>query len=296
MSKFTSKVTPTPRKNKKETNKPIPANIKRISLLILAKSQKEINVILKYFKSNKQAANPKQPTKSYTQVPKQNTNTSEVIKIKETFPSISAKKIDQINNIVKSTPKTKPYIQMTTKGPSRKHIIIPMSNDNIVKFMRNSLTHVANINRALRNPKSEILVDFIHSDPLGIMVVTNKVSLQSDLQIIEHYIKNSSNINTLQVEVLHLPQLKSYLKIIDIPFFPHSNSQDQLTPDNVKTIIKQNQIFNNVTLVSKPQVIKVSPKSNISIVWFDIWDVQSGSRTKSLINHCFNVGRYIITI
>ena len=37
-SKFTPKVAPTPRKNKKETNKPIPANIKRIPLPILAKS------------------------------------------------------------------------------------------------------------------------------------------------------------------------------------------------------------------------------------------------------------------
>lgn len=115
---------------------------------------------------------------------------------------------------------------MTMKGPSRKHIIIPMSNNNIIKFMRNSLTHVTNINRALRNLKSEILVNFICSDPLGIMVVTNKVSLQSDLQIIEYYIKNSDDINALQVEVPRLPQSKLYLKIIGISFFPHGNSQD----------------------------------------------------------------------
>ena len=75
---------------------------------------------------------------------------------------------------------------MTTKGPSRKHIIIiPMSNDNNSKFMKNSFVHVANINRALKNVKSEVLVNFIHSDSLGIMVVTNKISLQLDLQIIE---------------------------------------------------------------------------------------------------------------
>ena len=185
---------------------------------------------------------------------------------------------------------------MTMKGPSRKHIIIPMSNNNIIKFMRNSLTHVTNINRALRNLKSEILVNFICSDPLGIMVVTNKVSLQSDLQIIEHYIKNSDDINALQVEVPRLPQSKLYLKIIGISFFPHGNSQDWLTPDDVEIIIKQNQIFDNITLVSKPWVIKVSLKSDMSIVWFNIWDIQSGSRTKSFINCCFNVGRYIATI
>ena len=66
---------------------------------------------------------------------------------------------------------------MTMKGLSRKHVIIPISNDNITKFMKNSLVHVANINRALRNVKSEVLADFICLDPLGIIVVTNKVSM-----------------------------------------------------------------------------------------------------------------------
>ena len=60
-----------------------------------------------------------------------------------------------------------------------------MSNDNNTKFMKNSSVHVVNINRALRNAKSEVLADFIYLDPLGITVVTNKVSMQSDLQIIE---------------------------------------------------------------------------------------------------------------
>ena len=66
---------------------------------------------------------------------------------------------------------------MTTKGPLRKQVIIHMDNNNISNFMKNSLLHVTNINRFLRNTKSEVLVDFIHSDSLGITIVTNKVSL-----------------------------------------------------------------------------------------------------------------------
>ena len=61
-------------------------------------------------------------------------------------------------------------------------------------------------------------------------------------------------------------------------------------------ILKQNHIFDNISLASKPRVIKVLPKSNISIVWIDIWDVQSGSNAKMLINRCFNAGSYIATI
>jgi len=99
-----------------------------------------------------------------------------------------------------------------------------MSSKNNSNFMKNSATHVVNINRLLKNTKSEILVDYIQSDPLGISVVTNKVSQQSDLQIIDQYVKNSSDINAFQVDELCLPQSKSYFKIIGIPFFPHGNS------------------------------------------------------------------------
>ena len=175
-------------------------------------------------------------------------------------------------------------------------LVIPMDNDNISNFMKNSLVHVSNINRSLRNAKSEVLIDFICSDPLGIMIVTNKVSLQSDLLIIENYVKSTNNINALQVKVPWQPQSKSYLKIIGILFFPHDNTQNCLTLNDVKNIIKQNQIFDNITLISKLHVIKVFPKLDMAIVWINIWDVQSSSKAKSLINWCFNIDRFIATV
>ena len=217
--------------------------------------------------------------------------------IKEAFLALNVKKINQINNIIKGNSKPKPHIQMTTKSPSRKQVIIPMSSDNISVFMKNLSLHITNINRQLQNTKSEVLVDYIRSDLLGITVITNnRVSQQSDLLIIDQYVKNSNDINALQIEEPQLPKSKSYLKIIGILFYPHDNSQERLTSSNIETVLKQNQIFNNITLVSKPRVIKVSPKSDMSIVWLDIWDVQSGSNAKMLINRCFNVRRHIATI
>ncbi len=117
---------------------------------------------------------------------------------------------------------------MTTKSPLRKQVIIPMGNNNNVKFMKNSPIHVTNINRNLRNAKSEVLVDFIHSDPLGVTIVTNKVSLPSDLLIIEKYVKNLENIDSSQVDSPYLPQSKSYLKIIG-SLLLHENMQDCLS-------------------------------------------------------------------
>jgi len=74
------------------------------------------------------------------------------------------------------------------------------------------------------------------------------------------------------------------LKIIGIPFFPNGKTQECLNASNVKTILKQNQIFDDIKLASRLRVIKVSPKSDMSIVWIDIWDYQSGSKARCLIN------------
>ena len=181
-------------------------------------------------------------------------------------------KIDQVNSIINSQNKPRPRIRMTTKGLSRKQVIIPMSRENILSFMKNSSLHVANINRNLRNAKSDILVDYLCSGNSSITVITNKVAQQSDMSIINNYVKNSNNINSLQVDEPRLPKSKSYLKITGIPFFSHSNSQERLISDDIEAILKQNHIFNNISLTSKPSVIKVSPKSDMSIVWIDIWD------------------------
>ena len=240
--------------------------------------------------------NPAKPSKSYAQASKQSTSTSNMLKIKESFLALSTNQIDWVNNIVKRNLKSKPHIQMTTKGPSRKQIIIPMSNDNISSFMKNSSAHITNLNKLLRNAKMEVAVDFIRSDPIRLVIVTNKIAVQSDLQIINQYVKKSDDINELQMEEPCLPQSKFYLKIIGILYFPNGKIQEHLNTSDVEIVLKQNQIFDDIKLALRPRVIKVSPRSDMLIVWIDIWDYQSRSKAKCLINWCFNVERYITTI
>jgi len=167
-SKFTLRIPPPTNRNNKEASKPIPVTIEKVPPPPLpAKSKREVNVISKYFQNSKSSGEAKKlneakkPTMSYAQASNPMANTSEVLKIKEAFPALNAKKIDQVNNIIKGNPKPKLHIQMTTKGPSRKQVIIPMSGDNNSAFMMNSSLHVVNINRHLKNAKSEVLVNYI---------------------------------------------------------------------------------------------------------------------------------------
>ena len=53
---------------------------------------------------------------------------------------------------------------MTTKGLSRKQIIVLMSMNNAERVITQSNMHVSNINRLLKDIKSEISADFIHSN------------------------------------------------------------------------------------------------------------------------------------
>ena len=133
-----------------------------------------------------------------------------------------------------------------TKGLSRKQIIILMSSKNTMKFMKNSSLYVTNINKLLRNVKLEVLVKFIQLDQMVIIVITSKVVLQLDLLIIENYIKDMDNIDSLSIEVSWLLQSKSYLKIIGIPYFSHDKSQECLSSSNIVT--------NFIQLVS-PQLV-----------------------------------------
>jgi len=72
-----------------------------------------------------------------------------------------------------------------------------MSGENINSFMKSLFLHVANLNRRLHNIKSEVLTNYIQADPIEITIVTNKVSQQSDMAVINNYVKSLNDINSL---------------------------------------------------------------------------------------------------
>ena len=112
--------------------------------------------------------------------PSSNT-TRKFFKIKETFLKLQDKKIKHIQKIISGKNQPKPYINMITREPSRKQVIVSMNAENRNCFMKDSSAHVSNINRALKNIKSEIITDFVRLDNRSIIITTNKVSSTLDL-------------------------------------------------------------------------------------------------------------------
>ena len=170
-----------------------------------------------------------------------------------------------------------------------------MSINNTKNFVKDSSIHIININRSLKNIKLDIMANFICIDNKGIVISTNKVASPLDLQLIKKYVKNAHCIEAEHTESLKLSQSKSYLKIISNPYlFEQFNTCIFL--DNIEKILKSNHIFNDIILAFKPRIIKVFPKSDMAIIWIDIWNAQSSTKAKSLINRIFNIGSFIATI
>jgi len=103
----------------KTGNIPHPANISKIPSPIPPRPSA---TILAKFK----LARSKLGSKSFAQVTKG--KAEDILKVKEAFPKLAPKKIIKIHNITQGISyKSCPKLNMTTKGPSRKQVIIPMS-------------------------------------------------------------------------------------------------------------------------------------------------------------------------
>ena len=238
---------------------------------------------------------PSNMKKSYAQASKSSLSRIEdIVRVKEVFPALSADEVGKVLKIKNSREgNKKPKINMTTRGLSRKEVIILIVKHTAELIVNSAHIHIANVNKCLKNSKSDIVADFIRSTNNRIVITTNKLANDLNLSTIEKYLKSIQNVNSDLIESPHLPKSKSYMKIIGLPY---KINQDVISSNFIKDVLKETHLFKGVVLASKPHVIKASPKSDMIVVWVDIWDSQSGSLGNNIINRCFNIGRFIATV
>ena len=234
--------------------------------------------------NKKKATKPMITKKSYAQASKVNISSSieDVIRVKEAFPSLSA---DEVGKMLKAKNSSgglkKPKINMTTKEQSRREVIIPIAKTNAELIINSAHIHISNVNKCLKNSKSDTFADFIQSNVNGIIITTNKPTSDLDLSTIEKYLKNVQNVNPDSIESPCLPKSKSYMKIVGLPYL---SKLGVMFPDIIEGVLKNLYLFKDTILALKPRVIKASPKSDKAVVWVDIWNSQSGSCAKNIIN------------
>ena len=184
------------------------------------------------------------------------------------FPALSANEIEKVLKIKNNgEDNKKPKINMTTRGLLRKEVIILMAKYTTELIVNSAHIHIANINKCLKNSRSDIVADFIRNTNNRIIITTNKLANNLNLSTIEKYLKSIQNINSDLIKSPHLLKFKSYMKIIELSY---KINQDIISSDFIKGVLKETCLFKDVVLASKPHVIKASPKSDMVVVWVDI--------------------------
>jgi len=140
---------------------------------------------------------------------------------------------------------------MTTKRPLRKQIIVPMNKINAEFIINSAHLHITNINKCLKDIKSDIITDSMCRVNDGIIITINQVTAKLDMKVIKKYLKNINKINLDSIESLCLPSSKSYMKITRLPYIlEYINSP--ITSNILESVIKEIYLFNDIILAFKP--------------------------------------------
>ena len=198
----------------------------------------------------------------------------EKIKIKIVSVQVSHNmSVDEVEKILKAKDSGKDIkkskINITIKKLLRREIIVPMTKFNTESIVNLAHTHITNINKCLKNSKSDIIADFIHINNNGIVITTNKPTNNLDLSTIKKFLKNINNVNLDSIKSFCLLKFKLYMKIVELS---HKLDQKVITPDFIKGVLKESHLFKDIILASKPCIIKASSKLDMAVVWIDIWD------------------------
>ena len=128
------------------------------TLVALSPSNKKVESVVK------KALQPSNMKKSYAQASKSNISqkVEDVLRLKKAFPSLSADEVGKILKIKDSSEgNKKPKIKITTRGLSRREVIIPMTKVNAELMINSAHIHISNVNKCLKNSKSDTFADFI---------------------------------------------------------------------------------------------------------------------------------------
>jgi len=150
---------------------------------------------------------------------------------------------DKVGKILKvknsSEGKKKPKLNMTTRDPSRKKVIISMTKSNAELIMKLAYKQITNINEHLKNSNSDIIADFICLSNNGVIITTNHPANTTKLSRIKNFLKKIDNIDPISIEAPRLPKSKSYMKIVGLPY---NSELGTITPDFIEGILKKTHL------------------------------------------------------
>jgi len=155
-----------------------------------------------------------------------------LLQLKEVFPnqttiiSMHQASLDSANASQESSsrPDVSRTLKMMTQGPTRHQVLVPLNSAATKLIVTNAASAVQSCNKGLVEAHSKLRVESVHKAWDGVSMSTNSVASAAELEVIKQWLKKTAGLGeSTEVEPC-LPQSKSFLKILDVPYYDSKSS------------------------------------------------------------------------
>ena len=197
-----------------------------------------------------------------------------MVLLAKAYPSLSANKVLDLHRNATGSKSPSKRSRNTTGGPSRHSFITCVIGAKGFDLM--SLAPI--LSQHLSQQGARLHVESYRLAYGGLYVTTTAVPSLTDLQSFESLLRaRIPEGSQVECEVF---SSRSFLRILAAPFLLSDGSA--LTPDCAMRSLSSSAHSALIQLAAPPRVIRDTRRSDSCTIYFDIWDSQAGSCSKSL--------------
>jgi hypothetical protein len=174
-------------------------------------------------------------------------NVTSLVNLAKTIPNLPADCILAMHQASLPPVSNKRCINSMTAGPTWHQVLIQV--DPIPPMFCFSAI-VGRVNCSLTSAESDLRVDSCIHMYGGISLLTNCIATQSEISLIGSAI--TAGLAPLKPAESSLPTSRSYLKIVDVPYF---RGLVPITPDQIRDVMGQSHMVSSFILANSPRVM-----------------------------------------
>ena len=115
-----------------------------------------------------------------------------------------------------SRPSVSRTLKMTTQGPTRCQVLVPLDSAAAELIVTNAASAVQSCNKGLVEARSKLRVESVHKAWDGMSMSTNSVASAAELEVIKQWLKKTAGLGESTEVEPRLPHSKSFLKILGV--------------------------------------------------------------------------------
>src|SRR6267154_802031 len=213
---------------------------------------------------------------------------TDLVTLTRTMPDLDPERIVAMHQAAVSTAAaTKQRINSMTTGPSCRQILVPLPKDIHISCATFPGILVQ-ANRAL--DKSSLEVESVHFAYGGVSLLTSRVPSPAEIALLAGAV--GIRLNLREPPTASLPRSRTFLKILDMPFYYRDNAGKSLpiTPDHICRALMDSHLAPHIQLANSPCIMRNARGSDTATVWFDIHDSQSGAARSNVASKSIQFG------